>query len=274
MPFGPPGGDSFGGGGGPGFGPGGPGGFPGGPGFGMGPFSDEDCSLGVDELVEKMKEFGGEFDNAGGMADTMCKQMALQMSDKLFEFRERAEAQQEVCLLQVTRKKGELQEVAVTCNEISDPSKADELVRRMVKSKCTLERLKLQRTQTLEKSFEAALGLLEIAEETGNTAIEATALSIAEEENQFKQSAQSVDFVSNIFGSQSHAQTTDEVASEMDERLKDMQDLRESLDDREADDFEEQIEKLKGEIEKKRKISESHRAGFFGRIGAIIGGLG
>ena len=248
---------------------------PGGPGFGMGPFSGEECSLSEEQLVEKMQEFNGGNGPTDEMMVPMCKGMANEMSEKLFEFKERAETQKETCELQITRKKAALDEAAATCRQITESNNADELIRKLVKNKCTLERLKVERRASLEKSLEAALGLLDIAEKTGNTAIEATALSITEEENLFKDSEkQNVNFVSNILGSPEHAVQTEQVADEMEKRLQDLEDITDSLSSSEKSAVEEEITKLSQEIGKKKQIAQSHKAGIFGRIGAILGGTG
>lgn len=262
--------------GGPGFGPGGGpfGGPQGGPGgFGGGPFSEEDCELSSSQLVEKMKdEFGGQFGPTDEMAQAMCKRMAFDMSEKLSSFKDRTELEKEKCLLHVQSKKIALDEAAQTCNDALSSNRAEELIAKTVKNKCKLIRLKEERRTQLEGSLEAALGLFDLSESTGNTVIEASALDITEKSDEYqKAKKEKIDFFGNLFGSQQFAQESKGVLTEIKERKEELQDLKDSLKANEASALETEIEKLDKDITEKNAEVKSHENGPLGRLAYIIG---
>lgn len=250
-----------------GYGPQGPGGFGGGP--HMGPFSEDDCSSDTSTLVEKMKS-QGDFGPTDEMLGAMCKRMGLEMSEKFSQFKEQAELQKENCELNMLRKKTALEEAVSTCNGAIESSKATQLIEKTVRNRCQLVRLKEQRQAQLTAEVEAALGLYEIAENTGNQVVEASALDIVEKDKEYQQARQEkVNIVSYIFGSPEFAKQTDEIVDDLEERKKDLEDVSGTLGSSEARELEDEIEKLDEAIEQKRRIVESHKSGILGIFGRL-----
>ncbi len=256
-----------------GFGQGGPG--MGGPGFNMGPFGEEDCELSKEALVEKVKEFDSGMMPGNEQFSSMCKSVALDVSERLFEFKERREVGKELCELQLERKKAALDDTASACREALDEDKAIVVITKAVSNKCQLIKLKEEQRAQVSQSVEAALGLLDLGEELGRSDFEATALSIQDESNKYEESKQqNVDFVKYILGSPVHAVKVKEIEEALGKRKQELEDSKETMSGNAAEALGEEIQKLDEDIEKKKKEAASHESGIFGRIGSILSGSG